>query len=140
MRRVFPIEAICECNIMTWYDYDSRYNTFVLRDPDRYKGSRYEKLNWSDDLKCNDFDYVEVIERLLKEHSKSTNDISLVSYILEDGERVWCSYKDLIEYLGKCSNFIDILEKDILIKGKGDWWICYESQGVWDFFFVTRPV
>jgi hypothetical protein len=76
---------------------------------------------------------------LLQAHSKSINEISHVVYVTEEGEQYQCTFQDLLAYL-PYSSMQDILQKDIVIKGNTDWWICYESRGVWDFFLVERPV
>lgn len=122
-----------------WYDYDERFKVLVSRNPDLYNNLPYKKLIPTKNETCRYQEFLNVIYNLLQAHSKSINEISHVVYVTEEGEQYQCTFQDLLAYL-PYSSMQDILQKDIVIKGNTDWWICYESRGVWDFFLVERPV
>jgi hypothetical protein len=119
-----------------WYDFDSRYNVKLYRDPSIYNNLPYKKLVSTEKLIT--FDFVKIIRDLLSEYSKTSQDISHVVYT-ENNKKYQCSYDDFLSYLKIRSDFRDILDKDIVIKGHDDWWIRYESQGFWDFYLIKRP-
>jgi hypothetical protein len=123
-----------------WYEYDERYGVKVYRNPKHFDNIPYRCLTKEDAplQPSQHFDLFKIIAYLLNTHNKTYDDISHVVYTID--ERTFrCNFDDFKSYIEQCSDFRDILSKDIVIKGNGDWWIHYECLGLWDFFLIERP-
>jgi hypothetical protein len=119
-----------------WFEYNKRYDVFVKRDPCKFENISYQKLVPT--KSCVDFDYKQILLYLLDLHHKNVEDISHVVYTTEEEGKRSCSFKDLLEYIEVQCEIDDIIKKDIVIKGKGDWWICYDCDRLWDFYLIAK--
>ena len=119
----------------SWIEYDSRFDVYIKHDPSIYENLEYKIPEIDNSAYSKPFDFIKIINNLLQANQKQITDIS---HVVHD-YKYQCTYDDLLKFLSYKSDFDDIIYRNIVIKGKSDWWICYQCVGLWDYFFISRP-